>query len=92
MNKRLSIRLPKITKNRYEILFFNKESMCNILSKSEKINTKNYSDKNNKNQEFNISKQDAENMARNIEKINEKNIKNTKNTKKCEINFFDCYF
>jgi hypothetical protein len=63
--------------------YFSIKNQCVIYYlKAKKINTKNYSDKNNKNQEFNISKQDAENMARNIEKINEKNTKNTKNTKK----------
>jgi hypothetical protein len=87
-----TISLPKISKNRYEILFFNKESMCNILSKIEKSGIKNSNSENNnsKNENENssseklsISNQDAEAIAKKIETT----TTNTKNTKKCEINF-----
>jgi hypothetical protein len=95
-----TISLPKIIKNRYEILFFNKESMCNILSKIEKSGIKNSNSENNNSKNENssseklsISNQDSEEIAKNIETTfttntkNKTNTKTTKNTKKCEINF-----
>lgn len=89
--------MPKITKNRYEILFFNKESISNIISKSSNIENSSIENNlknsepfiNNQNEEFLMNSKNTEvfinsQNAENIAKIIEDKNKNTKNLK---INF-----
>lgn len=46
---KITLSQPKITKNRYEILFFNKENLCKVIKSSEnlKLNTRNTENNNN---------------------------------------------
>ena len=75
---------PKITKNRYEILFFNKENLCKVIKSSEnlKINLES-AENNNSNQETNQNSSLEDINFNNVTKILNEEIMNNK----CSIDF-----
>ena len=81
-SKIISFSVPKITKNRYEILFFNKKSLCFAISY---LNKNNYSS--NTNSESKNARITTTNFSLNINSENNENLSTTSSVTNSQNNF-----